>query len=538
MKKVTNIILATSLALSLGSMAIAADVNGSNHETNALNGLKFTLGAGVGGGLDISKVPEGINFAGAGANAKLKLGTALFTTTPNSTLGFQASVGVGAYSMKEAFVPQYFVNLDFVQAFDVGDGFIKLGYIIGAGLAVRTNDNNINSGSGNFIANGSTIVGAASLQELASALPNLQIQLDQARQRQQSAQNAFNSAQGNVNSINANINNLQNNLASARAGRLASPSVGPGSDRASDRLSANTNRINRQIAQAQSQLSTANNSLASAQSALNQANFNLSNAQNAFNGNRTAQVSQATQDINSVAGEVSTLVNQANSALNNGNNISLASSSLARALQVVNSANNPKQIGQSLVSQGIGDTNAFNQSLTNLQNAQASLATVSQRVVDAQNRPTPPTGTLAGGGNTNTGNTNSGNTNTGTGNTSGGTGGTVSGGGLNNGGFGNTIVPASNADTLNNLAALIAYLNSIRNARIAGAEQAQAARTSAARAANAATILPTLKAGIIAFIGQNQSISLEYQYYFRNKNDMIASSDITLNYTYYFGKSH
>ncbi|WP_172402362.1 hypothetical protein, partial [Helicobacter sp. 13S00401-1] len=49
------------------------------------------------------------------------------------------------------------------------------------------------------------------------------------------------------------------------------------------------------------------------------------------------------------------------------------------------------------------------------------------------------------------------------------------------------------------------------------------------------SILPTLKAGLIAFFGKHQAVSLEYQYYFRNTVQGMASSDISLNYTYYFG---
>ncbi|PAF42407.1 hypothetical protein [Helicobacter sp. 11S02629-2] len=56
-----------------------------------------------------------------------------------------------------------------------------------------------------------------------------------------------------------------------------------------------------------------------------------------------------------------------------------------------------------------------------------------------------------------------------------------------------------------------------------------------ARKNKAPTILPTAKAGIVAFFGKHQSVSVEYQYYFRNTNPNFTSGEVTLNYAYYFG---
>ncbi|PAF47617.1 hypothetical protein BKH43_08180 [Helicobacter sp. 13S00401-1] len=62
-----------------------------------------------------------------------------------------------------------------------------------------------------------------------------------------------------------------------------------------------------------------------------------------------------------------------------------------------------------------------------------------------------------------------------------------------------------------------------------------AAQDAARRKNSAPTILPTAKAGLIAFFGKHQSVSVEYQYYFRNTNPSFTSGEVTLNYAYYFG---
>ncbi|WP_219350163.1 hypothetical protein, partial [Helicobacter sp. 11S02629-2] len=64
---------------------------------------------------------------------------------------------------------------------------------------------------------------------------------------------------------------------------------------------------------------------------------------------------------------------------------------------------------------------------------------------------------------------------------------------------------------------------------------AAAAQDANARKNKAPTILPTAKAGIVAFFGKHQSVSVEYQYYFRNTNPNFTSGEVTLNYAYYFG---
>ncbi|PAF42075.1 hypothetical protein [Helicobacter sp. 11S02629-2] len=62
-----------------------------------------------------------------------------------------------------------------------------------------------------------------------------------------------------------------------------------------------------------------------------------------------------------------------------------------------------------------------------------------------------------------------------------------------------------------------------------------AAANNASKRNKAPTILPTAKAGIVAFFGKHQSVSVEYQYYFRNTNPNFTSGEVTLNYAYYFG---
>ncbi|WP_143429067.1 hypothetical protein, partial [Helicobacter sp. 13S00401-1] len=154
--KVTKIILASSLILSLSSMAAAAEHNRRDGKREVrpqaqnydINGLKVILGAGVGTGIGAKSSSDGVTFSTSGAslNAKLKLGTGIFTTTKNSTLGLQATIGVGANNLTSALTPQYSVNLDFIQAFKLGQsGYVKLGYVVGVGAAIRTNDN-VNAG--------------------------------------------------------------------------------------------------------------------------------------------------------------------------------------------------------------------------------------------------------------------------------------------------------------------------------------------------------------------------------------------------------
>ncbi|PAF41213.1 hypothetical protein [Helicobacter sp. 11S02629-2] len=89
------------------------------------------------------------------------------------------------------------------------------------------------------------------------------------------------------------------------------------------------------------------------------------------------------------------------------------------------------------------------------------------------------------------------------------------------------------AKTTQNLATIrtvIAAATASSNASLAAATKDAAAKRN-----NAVTILPTAKAGIVAFFGKHQSVSVEYQYYFRNTNPNFTSGEVTLNYAYYFG---
>ncbi|PAF48208.1 hypothetical protein BKH43_07945 [Helicobacter sp. 13S00401-1] len=86
-------------------------------------------------------------------------------------------------------------------------------------------------------------------------------------------------------------------------------------------------------------------------------------------------------------------------------------------------------------------------------------------------------------------------------------------------------VQAANAKVEQTLAVVLATQN----------QAVGAAAREGARRNSAPTILPTAKAGLIAFFGKHQSVSVEYQYYFRNTNPSFTSGEVTLNYAYYFG---
>ncbi|PAF44360.1 hypothetical protein [Helicobacter sp. 11S02629-2] len=210
MLKVTKIVLATSLILSLGSIAMAEDgvstdtssvskiqsdsdgstsTNISNDDAkkdtkakkakvskfsltpsgaNDISGLKALVGVGIGTDIRAEKNANGVtlNTPKAGFDARLKLGGAVFKTLDSSTIGLQATLGIGA-NVSRSFVPQYSLNLDFIQAFNVGNtGYIKIGYIAGVGAAIRTNDN-VNSGSGSVSNN--TSLAALTAAQLQSA---------------------------------------------------------------------------------------------------------------------------------------------------------------------------------------------------------------------------------------------------------------------------------------------------------------------------------------------------------------------------------
>ncbi|WP_143429069.1 hypothetical protein, partial [Helicobacter sp. 13S00401-1] len=201
--KVTRIILATTLIASFSSVAMAATHHKREHRhpipvshNYDIHGIKFMLGAGAGTGLSAQGRSNGFTIRApyAGLDARLRLGTGIFTTTKSSTLGLQASIGVGANGLGASsnFNPQYFVNLDFIQAFKIGHtGYFKLGYIIGGGVAIRTYEN-VDSGSGDYVANSAisaTTVGSttstnttldsnSSLEELNAALVKAQALAD------------------------------------------------------------------------------------------------------------------------------------------------------------------------------------------------------------------------------------------------------------------------------------------------------------------------------------------------------------------------
>ncbi|PAF45487.1 hypothetical protein [Helicobacter sp. 11S02629-2] len=125
----------------------------SNRETNRrfpIDGLRLVLSAGVGSSINVSNNPNSPSSAGLDMN--LKIGGAYFAPGNSSYVGFMATGGVGASNLTSVttYAPQYFIVLTFMQLFDIGDGTVKIGYLLGTGISVRSLDSNNNAGRGSI----------------------------------------------------------------------------------------------------------------------------------------------------------------------------------------------------------------------------------------------------------------------------------------------------------------------------------------------------------------------------------------------------
>ncbi|PAF45599.1 hypothetical protein [Helicobacter sp. 11S02629-2] len=563
MKKVTKTLIASSLILVLGTTSAFAAEAGAN--TNKINGLKVFAGVGVGAGISAKEVDNGVRFSGTGTNAKLKLGAGVFSSLEGATLGLQASVGVGVNTLNSSLTPQYMVNLDFIHLFDVGSGFVKLGYTAGVGLAIRTNDV-VNSGSGNFNsqstsasrANSAFAISAAQARSNANAL---MFAIYQASDNTNSARDAqvqansnlinatltWSAKQGDLNRANDAINSASSNVANILSNITSTNS----------QLSNLNNQLNQAISDknnAQSMVNSANNALNSlprpqapntsalqaavnnAQNAVNNAQNEVNNAQSAYsralsinnqptyyppssscsgyanfcNSRTLAPGYYAGLNANSTANALAdakaklrnaqdTLAN-AQKALSNTQNTYLsqlnaynnnpAHTTLTNAQNALNDANNKIQNIGNEVSRTQQEANQANQNLINAQKEYNDALTNKNNLAQGQQDYDKAKKAKDAA---------------------------------------DKALQAA-TDNLNKLIAQYTANQRIINAAQNSANEEKKPET----AAPAPTILPTVKVGLMAFIGINQSVSLEYQYYFRNNTPGLASSDVTLNYAYYF----
>ncbi|PAF45964.1 hypothetical protein [Helicobacter sp. 11S02629-2] len=491
MKKVTKIILATSLIVSFSSVAMAATHKRST-QNNDINGIRFLLGGGVGTGLSAKSANGGVLFApNAGLDARLKLGTGIFTTTRSSTLGIQVGLGVGANSIgtTSSFNPQYSLNLDFIQAFKIGStGYVKLGYILGAGVTIRTNDAGSN-GSGNHISD--SVVGAAVWRLPTSAvsgtayvsgdpsgfnqtvgttetLPSrfhtgaTAAQLLQALNsaKQGDYAGALSNVNGNINSLNIDFNRsngggdvrmLKNFLDTSYAVRNYIQALQDGVVNNAVSKQKDVQALQDKISQLQPQADKADE--------LQKQADTIPGLQNKADKlvDLGIQISSATLNSASMQQQISDLQPKIEQLTSSRADLQ---SKLEQAQQQVQELNG--QIGD-VTKQKTGELKAANDRVTDIQ---SKLDDVNKQLADAQ-----------------------------------------------------------------------AQVDDLDRKQLVAANRAKEEqdRLNAARANNQAHILPTLKAGLIAFFGKHQAVSLEYQYYFRNTSSSFASSDISLNYTYYFG---
>ncbi|PAF42391.1 hypothetical protein [Helicobacter sp. 11S02629-2] len=471
MKKATKIILAASLIVSFSSMAMAATSHkrdrGLSRESissssNDISGIKFLLGAGVGTGLsaDASNNRFSVQLApNAGLDAKLKLGTGIFTTTRSSTLGLQATIGVGANSIgsTSSFNPQYSVNLDFIQAFKLGStGYIKLGYILGAGVAIRTNDGGSN-GRGNF--RGDSVVGAAVVNFPGITNPNVAIN-NYTLPNPVAIPAGANDVYG-VKNYNDAFNQIKQAYAAEQSGNFVSATS------LIAQAQANASEFAKKYGAPMALVGRGPNAVAGAFDPYSAAGRNTG-----INVYRSGLGEDLLDTITSIANlitkdmlqkQVSTLQNQ---VTNLTNQLGTNPQTIEQQKQKIEELN--KQIA------------SLTTDKTNLTDKNTSL----QNDLDTAN---------------------------------------------------NTTIPDLNKKIAN----LQQKVDDFNKHQIAAANNAKEEqdRLNAAKANSAPIILPTLKAGLIAFIGKHQAVSLEYQYYFRNTMPNTASSDISFNYTYYFGSN-
>ncbi|PAF51860.1 hypothetical protein BKH43_01095 [Helicobacter sp. 13S00401-1] len=424
-KLLKNKALKLVLLASLSTLAFGADVKNAND----INGLKFMLGGAIGTDVGATKSTQGVSINNSGANAKLNLGVALFSTSDSGVVGARIGLGVGAKSSNSAFVPEYTLGLDFIQAFNIGSGYIKLGYIVGVGMAIRTNDT-VNSGSGDL---SNSVVGAASLAELVSQASGLRQDLTNAQNEQTKAQATLNSLQDKVNLAQADIDRRNKDIEDWKkrnptATFIVPPYVG-GWD----------------YGAAYNKLLDAKRQRDAAKNALDDANTALANAKAALAQNTQAQEVARQEEARKAQEEQRRQEEQ-------------RKQEEERKRQAAN--NQPTNIpSNTSTNPSTGDT-------------------------------TPPNSTSNPTSNSN-------------------------------------FAGLSDA----NLYALLYNLEKNRRLQAASTDTSPQAPTKAMP-----SLLPTLKAGIIAFIGSNQSLSLEYKHYFKNESSNFSNAEVSLNYTLYFGR--
>ncbi|PAF51853.1 hypothetical protein BKH43_01060 [Helicobacter sp. 13S00401-1] len=553
MVKMTKIVLVTSLILGLTTSLVSANdahTNSSNKTSNELNGLKVFAGVGVGAGISANHVNSGVRFSSTGPNAKLKLGAGIFSAYKGSTVGLQASIGIGANTLNSSLTPQYMVNLDFINLFDVGSGFVKLGYIAGVGLAVRTTDV-VNSGSGSFNNSTNTSrVGAGVAISAAQAQNNMNAirwAIYQANDDASTARNA--QVQANSNLINATltwsgqqsqlpsaiaaVNSANNNVANILGGITSAQSqfsdlntqlqqARANQASATANLNAASNAVSKLVKPIAPDTSALQASVSAAQAAVNSAQTNYNNAlrinntptyfpaasscDGYFNFCNSRALAPGYYAGNNVNAARNTL-NDAQAKLKNAQNaLKSAQDSYLNALNAYN--NNPARVAYTNAQNTI---NNINQQIIDLSNkvsgTQASLNEANEKLINAQKQYTDALNKknqLASGQDA-----------------------------LDNAKKAKDAADVAVKKATDNLNTLIAQYYAGQRAIAA----AQAASTKEERPQNNTStpnILPTVKLGLIAFFGTHQSMSLEYQYYFRNETPGIASSDLTVNYTYYF----
>ncbi|PAF45745.1 hypothetical protein [Helicobacter sp. 11S02629-2] len=521
MKKVTKIILATSLIASLSSVAMAATHHKrgshsresiSSSSNNDIRGVKFLLGAGVGTGLDIN-TNKGFNVnlaPNAGLDAKLKLGTGIFTTTRSSTLGLQATIGVGANSIgsTSSFNPQYSVNLDFIQAFKLGStGYIKLGYILGAGVAIRTNDGGSN-GRGNF--SGNSVVGAAvaRINGIDNSAANGYTLPDSAGGVQGAdynsaislAKQAYNSAKsGNFQDANTQIAAAQTTAKKVTGWSFGGGIGGMGGIGGSSSAILATDYTGGHNVNSYNENSTASNRAIALSTDLNDTINNL------------AVLIKQMQDtrISGLNSQLTSLQNQLNQANSDKTTQQDRADTLQSQLDTANNKTIPDLKSQISTlttekSKIQEDLNTANTTVAALKATSGQLTPEQTKALNAAKQQVTDLTAELGTANTNL-----------------------------------TKAQGDLESTKTQLSAVTAQLDELkRQNRIAAAnEESEAERRRRASANNTPSLMPTLKAGLIAFIGKHQAVSLEYQYYFRNTMPNTASSDISFNYTYYFGSN-
>ncbi|PAF45965.1 hypothetical protein [Helicobacter sp. 11S02629-2] len=583
-KKATRIILATSLIASLSSMAMAA-THKRVHHTNArqafsannnIEGIKFLLGGGVGTGLNVEGASRGFSVLApnAGLDAKLKLGTGIFSATRSGTIGLQATIGVGANALGSGtgFNPQYSVNLDFIQAFNVGSGYVKLGYILGAGLAIRTHDAGSNR-SGNHISD--SVVGAASINVMnilvdqrldggggggggGGTTPSPQSTTGVSGSgaggavMRVSGLNMFNDTVGNTSTLPSVI------IASSGAsGGQADVNMVGISETYNDSIKAMINAIGNlqqgnflaarvNAANAQS-LAASIDQFVSGGAGNGKAIYGVSNdvvnqrkkdlesmlssysSSSGYTPSSYGLLKDLQATANSLASFVSTytsnkardLANQASNLQETVNNLQPKANKLSSLQQQVDTIPGLQANANKVddLTKKLSDLTSSNQltqeDLTAAQESFNKLTKVTgdlqQQIKDAQDQ---ITALIAQRGTT---------------------------GKQQDTDIAAALDKAKNltgqlADINQQLAEARKKIDDYRNQQIVAANQANAAeRQRQALKDSIPPVLPTLKAGLIAFIGKHQAVSLEYQYYFRNTSSSFASSDISLNYTYYFG---